>query len=359
MQTVTYKHLIDLFAAATPVTLSSGALSSTDSTAFNRMVNRALRRAWEWIFWPELMLYQERHYRADYSASTAYAAPSATSASEVWYPSSGDYYQALQATTGNAPATSVAGAWVAQGPYWAECASSYSGADWAASTAYTAATSSAAGTIVRNPADGRYYMCHTTHTSGSTFDSTKFGILTPFNAYVGYEQSGQTAFTHVLEIWNADYRTATSKYPLQWEYDELGVRLTAAQVPASCWLRFRQRPHNWRAADYSAGATYAVDDQIYYASGTGAFEGDFWKCLTATTAGQNPSTHAAKWSKLSIPAFLADFAVKAASLGYREGETKLDAALLSADRQLWDVLFDERAKLHQGMLRPASVKNLF
>lgn len=357
MQTVTWKHLIDLFAAQTPVTLTSGALNTEDRAAFDRFANRVLRRGWEWLFWPDLMAYQERHYRDAYAVGTAYAAPSATAAVEVWYSPAGRYFQALQTTTGNAPATVVNGAYVAQGPYWADVGAP-AGADWAASTAYTAATASVAGTIVRNPGDGRYYMCITSHTSSSSFDATKFGILTGFNAYVPYEQSGLTYFSHVLEVWSADYRTVRSARRLRFEYDELGVRLTNFNVYPSVWLKFRRRPSLWRAANYDAALTYAVGEQIYFASGTGAYEGDFWQCATATSAGQSPSTHASKWTQLTVPAFLADFAAEAASLGFREGQTKLDAALMAQAGELWTYLYDEKAKLSSGRLVTASVANL-
>lgn len=289
MQTVTYKHLIDLFVATTPVTLSSGVLSTDDALGFNRYVNRALRRGWEWYWWPQLMAYEERYYRDNWSAQ-AYAA-----ADEVRYATNGKYYRANATTTGSdVPGTSSK---------WDEITSS-------------------------------------------------------LDAYVAYEQTGATAFSHVKDVYSADFRNTSPAPRLPWEYDDRGIRLTGRAVPPSAWLMFRKRPYSWRGADYSGSATYAAGDIVYFASGTSTYEGDFWTCVSATSAGQSPSTTAAKWSVNAIPAFLADFAVAAASLGFRLGQQKLDAALLAGEGPIWANLYDERAKLSGGMIRTAAVANL-
>lgn len=288
MQTVTYKHLIDLFAASTPVTLTSGALSAEDAASFNRYVNRALRRGWEWYYWPQLMAYEERHYRDSWSA-TSYACDD-----QLWHAATGKYWQANTAVI----STDVPGT------------------------------------------------------------SSKWDELTYVDAYVAYEQTGETAFSQVRDVWNTDYRNTWPAHRLAWEYDERGIRLTGPVVPASVWLQFRRIVPTWRGADYSAVATYAADDVKYYASGTGAYEGDFWTCLATTSAAESPASAPTKWSKNEIPAFLADFAVAAASLGFREGQTKLDAALLAGERGLWEWLYDEKAKLSAGEVRTARVANL-
>lgn len=44
---------------------------------------------------------------------------------------------------------------------------------------------------------------------------------------------------------------------------------------------------------YNAGSTYAVGDLITYAQGG---ETRYFRCISATTAGQNPDTNAAKWA---------------------------------------------------------------
>ena len=289
MQTVSYKFLIDLFAAMSPVTLSSGALSTEDATAFNRYVNRALRRGWEWIFWPELMDYEQRYYRASYAGGTTYAI-----GDEVYYATTAKYYRATAAGTGNVPTNTS---------YWAEIT----------------------------------------------------GVL---DAYVAYEQAGATAFSHVAEVWNADYRTTWPAHRVKWEYDERGIRLTERTAPPSVWVRFRMRAYTWRGADYSAGTAYASGVTRYYASGTDAYEGDFWTTTASTSAGESPASAPTKWTKLAIPAFLADFATAAASLGFREGQTKLDQALIAGEGLIWTHLYDERAKLSGGLLKTASAANL-
>lgn len=64
----------------------------------NGYINTAVKLAWEFYWWPELMRSELRYYRDDYAAGTTYAA-----GDEVYYPTTALYYTALGATTGNAP----------------------------------------------------------------------------------------------------------------------------------------------------------------------------------------------------------------------------------------------------------------
>lgn len=357
MQTQSYKTCRDLWCDLCGLDIAT--LENTTKALFNRAFNRAMRRAWDWYFWPELCLLEQRFYRDAYSAATAYAAPTASASSEAWYAPAGRYFQTLQATTNNVPATVVAGVWVANGPYWADSSASYGGNDWAASTAYTAATSSAAGTIVRNPIDGRYYMCHTAHTSGVSFDSTKFGILTNFDPYVGYEQTSQTAFSVVRNVWNGNFRTTRPAARLPWEYDERGVRLTGTVVPSSVSVQFRKRCPSWKGSDWSNGVL-ATGITRYYSSTTDGFDGDFYTTLSATLAADSPEVAPTKWTKIQIPSFLSDFAVNAAKIAQLEGDGELEKALGDTKGELWTYLYDEMDKLEgqSGQARTARVANI-
>lgn len=64
------------------------------------------------------------------------------------------------------------------------------------------------------------------------------------------------------------------------------------------YLYYRKQIPNWTGDDYSATATYAVDDQIYFTDSDG--NGDYYKCIVATTAGQSPETNPTKWSVLPV-----------------------------------------------------------
>jgi len=60
------------------------------------------------------------------------------------------------------------------------------------------------------------------------------------------------------------------------------------------------------AAAYSAATTYSVGDYITF-TGTNGIT-DYYKCISATTAGQSPTTHAAKWQKVNAEAICVGFA---------------------------------------------------
>ena len=69
------------------------------------------------------------------------------------------------------------------------------------------------------------------------------------------------------------------------------------------YIYYRRVPYNYSGDEYSATATYVAGQYIYYTRTTGALTGtsDYYKCLTATTAGQSPETTASKWDIQLVP----------------------------------------------------------
>jgi hypothetical protein len=261
---------------------------SDDSASLNKFIRKWAREAWEKYFWPELTPIEKRQFRDDWSSATTYGAPTATAAVEVYYPKTQKYYQSLRGSnTNNAPATGAA--LTENSAWWAESDASYSGNDWAASTVY------AVGNRVLNTTDQRYYQCHTAHTSGASFDSTKFGVLTPFVRSIDYEQTGKTPVGEVKQVWDQDPKVFETADPIPFDLtDTIVVRGSETIV----YLEFRKRAPDYSGSTYSATATYAVNDQIYFT------DGDFYKCLTATIAGESPTSAAAKWERLDFPLIL-------------------------------------------------------
>lgn len=62
-----------------------------------------------------------------------------------------------------------------------------------------------------------------------------------------------------------------------------------------------------------------MPDQCYH-------DGDFWQCSQATSAGQSPTTHPAKWVRQEIPANFRRYIVRAAVAKILPGEGKTDIA---------------------------------
>ena len=74
-------------------------------------------------------------------------------------------------------------------------------------------------------------------------------------------------------------------------------RLTA--VPSNpLFLYYRKACPSFTGSTYSATATYAVDAQIYFTNSAG--NGDYYKCLVATSAGQSEIVYTAEGRNTSI-----------------------------------------------------------
>jgi len=69
------------------------------------------------------------------------------------------------------------------------------------------------------------------------------------------------------------------------------------------YLFYRRAPYNYSGDTFSATATYVAGQYIYYTRTTGAQTGtsDYWKCLSATTAGQDPEDTPSKWELQELP----------------------------------------------------------
>jgi hypothetical protein len=298
-------------------------LQVATSRQLHRFLQRRLRLVWEMAWWAETMRSQERFYRRTYSSTTAY-----TAGTEVYFPLSGAYYRAVNSTTGNAPATG-SGPYTTQVAYWWLCADPVVYVDWAASTSYSY------GAVVRTAADGRFWALKTIHTSGSTFDSTNWTEVAAFDPYISLDQTDQDAIGKVRLVSEDDPLAEPSPRRTPWEYGSQGIEILGPTVPASVYVWFQLPPPALTGADFVAASTYAVGATIYYASATVGFEGDYYTCVTATTAGQDPEDTAAKWEKQEIPLVLRDAIAHYAAADYlRTGPNRADAY---AEEQAADV----------------------
>lgn len=310
---------------------NSGTLSNERASDLAEYLTNRAGEGWGWEWWPEWTLTEQREYRATYVAATAY-----TATQEVWHPGSLKYYQALQATTGNAPATWNGSTWVTADAYWAECAASYGGSDWLASTAYAVNTTTGR---VRNPADNLFYQCHTAHTSGATFDSTKFGLLTPFNRYIAFEQTGES------KIWRCEgiYRRDPRVFPrnpgrcAKGESD-LGVQ-AGADAPSQPWIRFQKPPPEFSAVPWAAG-TFTLGDVRYYATTK-----DCYKVIVSSTT--DAPTVTASWERQQLPEVLAPF-VKRAAKADALGDQKQTARMAKELDLAYGDLADARDQMFDG-----------
>lgn len=69
-----------------------------------------------------------------------------------------------------------------------------------------------------------------------------------------------------------------------------------------CYIFYRKKCPSFTGDEFDATDTYAVDEQIYFVNSIGV--GNFYKCLAATTAGQDPDDTPTKWELIEIPEIL-------------------------------------------------------
>lgn len=305
MRTVDYSTLLG--ETATECGLDPDNIATAEFTALRGYHNKRLQTAWEYHYWPDLMRCEQRWFRPDWDSATAF-----TATLERYYPLTGKYYQALQASTNQAPADSDE---VVNLTYWAECAEDYSADEYDNTADYVQGNQARYG---RN----FYQLFALTSTGNLPSDATKWGLLTRFDRYIAYEQTSQTKFEDVFGAYSDNPRLTTRNTELLKFRSNNGLQILSPADDA--WIEFRLRRPALVGALYSSSTVYAVNRQMYYTTTTGA--GNFYDCITATNAGESPETHPAKWSVVEIPLMFSSYLVYGATADYFRTEKQYDAA---------------------------------
>lgn len=337
MRAVDYIDLLRgsaLRAGLNPDDLSGG----TDGDFANLRLLHSIRLQdiWNWQEWPFLCPNEERAYRDEYNGATAYSA-----GAEVHYAGPGKCYQTLRSATGQAPATWNGSTWSTNLTYWAECALAYSASEYSASQAYVR------GNQVYYTPTGRYYQLHAATSTGNLpTDTSYWGALTMFDAYIGFEQTGKTAFDHAFRAWthnpNGDRRASQLDSWLSGN----GLQVPGA-LRNTVWIDLRRRCPNLNGEVWNAASAYAVGDQAYFRL-MPSYVGNFYECVTATSAGESPSTNAAKWSRVEIPREFNRYLILGAAADILSGGTDEDKALARTIAKEAKDAKDEAVMLYLG-----------
>jgi len=353
MRTVTYQSV--LWGAARLLGLDpTRDLNGQTAARLTEYINRAVSKGWRFGQWPEWTLTEQRYFRPEYDATEAVPAPTAAAPQERYYIAADRYYQALQASTGQLPATlQPDGTYLENSAYWAECHPSYQAADWAAGVQFGVGEGSGLPWQCRNPQDGLYYQCIAAHTAGATFDASKFGVLTPFQRFIDYNQTGETP------IWEAPSVCASRRDPrvfpgnpwtISTGRNDRGITFPGCTVNV-VWLRFWGAPPVFTSTSFSSTTAYAAGVTIYDPT-----TGDCWTSTAATTAGQSPSSTPAKWSKVEFPFVLSAYAKRMAQADVLRDQKQTSRAQdeqLAAEDELQDEL--DKALDGQGIYESATV----
>ena len=128
-------------------------------------------------------------------------------------------------------------------------------------------------------------------------DTTVWGLIVAFDAYVNYEQAGLNAIGIVNAAFSANPKTTTRGHELNWSLSDRGVQVHTP-VPY-LWLDYRLRCPKIGGNIFAGDKVYQPGDQMYFSSAN--TPGNFYTAAVTTTAGDSPDTAAAKWTVLAIP----------------------------------------------------------
>lgn len=217
--------------------------------------------------------------------------------------------------------TNLAG--VLQSKYWIEAVSEPSGAALAAGQVL------AVGDVRQDTVTGKVQVCLVAHTAAAaTVDADgglpNWGELLSFERRVPYEQlsPGRVNLNLPLGTVKAVYALDPdqTRHPPRLPHWLDNTGLLVGGTATQFYVEHRLRCPTWQGSVWSATATYAVGAIVYFSSGG---TGDWYQCVTATTAGQSPVTLPAAWSVLSFPEALVAPVAQMAAADYRKPDLDL------------------------------------
>ncbi len=312
--------------------LDSDNLGDDDFQVIRRALSRRLATAWEWTFWPDLIRIDRRYFRALYTPGTTYTASTSTSATEVYFPQTGSYYQCLRnlpltvssITRSSTTATvttsashllvtgnqvSISGA--TQTDYNITATITVTGATTFTYEVANSPTTPATGTIrcTVDPADAEdetqfvYWGDSQPVTSGDDWASTEtntlgdirywpgtdrhyqyynstdsagnqptnttyWAILTDFDRYVAWAQTSQTDLTGSTILGVTDFSPRLTTANTDLNFSLSSNGIQVHDQVAYCYILYRQKPPQLKGDSFSATATYTANVEQVYYDGT-------------------------------------------------------------------------------------------
>jgi hypothetical protein len=308
-----------LIATAKACRLDSASLSVQEFQDLRTLLSDRLAMAWEHHYWPDLCPTEKRYFRPLWNSGTAYPAPTQTVAQEVYYPGPQTYYQTLQGSTNQPPATLSGGTWNTNLAYWAQCGRSYTAANWDATITYVQ------GNQVYDPVSDRCYQLFVASALNQPVtDTSKWGVLTPFDQYVAYAQTGQTAFDHAFSAWDRDPKNFQNAARQPFQLSPNGCQV-APTVPF-VWLKFRKQCPVLTGDLFNAAAVYTSGQQMYYATSGVGTRPNWFTANQTTVAGDTPDSAPSKWTIVQIPLLFRRYLIHGAAADYQRAEEDQEAA---------------------------------
>lgn len=168
---------------------------------------------------------------------------------------------------------------------------------------------------------------------------------TPNSSYViEYEQAGQNVIDTVLEVYDGSPYLANPSGRIPWTLTADGIQLIGQTTVTGVWVYYRKQCPEFTGADYSASATYAAGDSMYYTDAAG--KGNYYVCVSATTAGQNPDSNAAKWTRQELPYDFLEYVIHSSYADWLRSDGQNDKAA-QADAYAMDLQMTQTEKVER------------
>jgi hypothetical protein len=190
--------------------------------------------------------------------------------------------------------------------------------------------------------DYAYYILTAASSTGNLPTDTDYWSPIPdLDAYIPLDQADETPIGTVRTVWTAHPTTGYAQ-KLAFRITTRGIEFfSSLSVVPSVWVEFKTVLPAWTGAVWSNGATYAADTVVLFPGTTLGYEGDYYTCVSVTTAGQSPLTHPAKWSKVEFPDYLARAVAFGAYSDWLRAERRPDEAQ-AEEGQMYNLLQREK-----------------
>ena len=145
----------------------------------------------------------------------------------------------------------------------------------------------------------------------------------------------------MLNCYDQDPLLTTKAQPLSYRIYNDGsvVKLVFGSDPSTVWGEYRVKKPELVGDIWSSSLAYSIGAQAYFDSGSNTgtampvpgkpHYGDFYECLEATTAGQSPSTHPAKWLKKEVPYIFGTFVSRGMFSDWLRSELQMEASQIA------------------------------
>lgn len=145
----------------------------------------------------------------------------------------------------------------------------------------------------------------------------------------------------MLNCYDQDPLLTTKAQPLSYRIYNDGsvVKLVFGSDPSTVWGEYRVKKPELVGDIWSSALAYSIGAQAYFDSGSNTgtampipgkpHYGDFYECLEATTAGQSPFTHPAKWLKKEVPYIFGTFVSRGMFSDWLRSELQIEASQIA------------------------------